>query len=110
VYIALQFAAYVGFGSYLMNFGEGLPAAALIVGWGAMAFGLFTLGVALESRPWTLKAELVRLALNVPLVWLAPQVGLWPASHLGWLGLLSYSLLSVIGLYCCRSRLTRLVS
>jgi alkylglycerol monooxygenase len=110
VYIALQFAAYVGFGSYLMNFGEGLPAAALIVGWGAMAFGLFTLGVALENRPWTLKAELVRLALNVPLVWLAPQVGLWPASHLGWLGLLSYSLLSVIGLYCCRSRLTRLVS
>ena len=110
VYIALQFAAYVGFGSYLMNFGEGLPAAALIVGWGAMAFGLFTLGVALENRPWTLRAELVRLALNVPLVWLAPQVGLWPASHLGWLGLLSYSLLSVIGLYCCRSRLTRLVS
>ena len=110
VYIALQFAAYVGFGSYLMNFGEGLPATALIVGWGAMAFGLFTLGVALENRPWTLKAELVRLALNVPLVWLAPQVGLWPASHLGWLGLLSYSLLSVIGLYCCRSRLTRLVS
>ncbi len=110
VYIALQFAAYVGFGSYLMNFGEGLPAIALIVGWGAMAFGLFTLGVALENRPWTLKAELVRLALNVPLVWLAPQVGLWPASHLGWLGLLSYSLLSVIGLYCCRSRLTRLVS
>jgi alkylglycerol monooxygenase len=110
VYIALQFAAYVGFGSYLMNFGEGLPATALIVGWGAMAFGLFTLGVALENRPWTLKAELVRLALNVPLVWQAPQVGLWPASHLGWLGLLSYSLLSVIGLYCCRSRLTRLVS
>ena len=110
VYIALQFAAYVGFGSYLMNFGEGLPATALIVGWGAMAFGLFTLGVALENRPWTLRAELVRLALNVPLVWLAPQVGLWPASHLGWLGLLSYSLLSVIGLYCCRSRLTRLVS
>lgn len=110
VYIALQFVAYVGFGSYLMNFGEGLPATALIVGWGAMAFGLFTLGVALENRPWTLKAELVRLALNVPLVWLAPQVGLWPASHLGWLGLLSYSLLSVIGLYCCRSRLTRLVS
>ncbi|WP_447096205.1 sterol desaturase family protein [Pseudomonas sp. CF10PS3] len=110
VYIAVQFAAYVGFGSYLMNFGEGLPATALIVGWGAMAFGLFTLGVALENRPWTLKAELVRLALNVPLVWLAPQVGLWPASHLGWLGLLSYSLLSVIGLYCCRSRLTRLVS
>lgn len=110
VYIALQFAAYVGFGSYLMNVGEGLPTAALVLGWSGMALGLFTLGVALENRPWALKAELARLALNVPLVWLAPQVGLWPASHLGWLGLLSYSLLSVIGLYCCRSRLTRLVS
>lgn len=110
VYIALQFAAYVGFGSYLMNFGEGLPTAALVLGWSAMALGLFTLGVALENRPWALKAELVRLGLNVPLVWLAPLVGLWPASSLGWLGLLSYSLLSAIGLYCCRSRLTRLAS
>lgn len=110
LYIALQFAAYVGLGSYLMNFGERLPMAALVVGWGAMALGLFTLGVALENRPWGLKAELARLALNVPLVWLAPLVGLWPASNLGWLALASYSLLSVIGLYCCRSRLTRLVS
>ena len=110
VYIALQFAAYVGFGSYLMNVGERLPTSALVLGWGTMALGLFTLGVALENRPWTLKAELARLALNVPLVWLAPLVGLWPASNLGWLGLASYSLLSIIGLYCCRSRLTRLAS
>ena len=44
VYIALQFAAYVGFGSYLMNFGEGLPTSALVLGWGTMALGLFTLG------------------------------------------------------------------
>ncbi|AZF45061.1 Sterol desaturase [Pseudomonas sp. R1-43-08] len=110
VYVAVQFAAYVGFGSYLMNFAEGLPMAALVLGWGAMALGLFTLGVALENRPWALKAEGVRLGLNLPLVWLAPWVGLWPASTLGWLALLSYSLLSVIGLYCCRSRVTRLAS
>jgi len=110
IYIALQFAAYVGFGSYLMNVGEGLPTAALVLGWSAMALGLFTLGVALENRPWALKAELLRLVLNVPRGWRAPLVGLWPASHPGWLGLLGYSLLSVIGLYCCRSRFTRLVS
>ncbi|MDQ0737497.1 sterol desaturase family protein [Pseudomonas sp. W4I3] len=110
IYVALQFAVYVGFGSYLMNFGERLPTAALILGWGAMALGLFTLGVALESRPWALKAECVRLGLNVPLVGLAPWIGLWPASHLGWLALVSYSLLSVIGLYCCRGRFTRLAS
>ncbi|AZF13316.1 Sterol desaturase [Pseudomonas sp. R2-37-08W] len=110
VYVAVQFAVYVGFGSYLMNFAEGLPTAALVLGWGAMALGLFTLGVALENRPWALKAEGVRLGLNLPLVWLAPWVALWPASTLGWLALLSYSLLSVIGLYCCRSRVTRLAS
>lgn len=110
VYVALQFAVYVGFGSYLMNVGERLPTAALVLGWGAMALGLFTLGVALENRPWALKAEWVRLGLNVPLVGLAPWVGLWPAGNLGWLGLASYSVLSVIGLYCCRGRLTRLAS
>ena len=110
IYIALQFAAYVGLGSYLMNVGEGMPTAALVLGWSVMALGLFTLGVALENRPWALKAELLRLGLNVPLVWLAPLVGLWPASALGWSGLASYSLLSVIGLYCCRGRLTRWVS
>ncbi|MBJ2249922.1 sterol desaturase family protein [Pseudomonas sp. MF6784] len=110
IYIALQFAAYVGLGSYLMNVGEGMPTAALVLGWSVMALGLFTLGVALENRPWVLKAELLRLGLNVPLVWLAPLVGLWPASALGWPGLASYSLLSVIGLYCCRGRLTRWVS
>ena len=110
VYVALQFAVYVGFGSYLMNVGEGLPTTALVLGWSAMALGLFSVCVALENRPWALRAELVRLGLNVPLVWLAPLVGLWPASHLGWLGLLSYSLLSLMGLYCCRGRLTRLAS
>lgn len=30
-YIALQFAVYVGFGSYLMNAGEGLPIPALVL-------------------------------------------------------------------------------
>ncbi|KAF1031106.1 MAG: hypothetical protein GAK37_00963 [Pseudomonas sp.] len=110
VYVALQFAVYVGFGSYLMNAGEGFSATALVLGWSVMAFGLFTLGVALENRPWALKAEVVRLALNVPLVGLAPLAGLWPASSLAWPGLLSYSLLSLIGLYWCRGRLTRLAS
>ncbi|AZD63674.1 C-5 sterol desaturase [Pseudomonas chlororaphis subsp. aurantiaca] len=109
-YVVLQFAVYAAFGSYLMNLGDSLPVAALVLGWSAMAFGLFVLGVALENRPWALKMELLRLASNLPLVWLAPLVGLWPASALGWVGLISYSLLSGIALYCCRGRLTRLAS
>jgi alkylglycerol monooxygenase len=110
LYVALQFCAYIALGSYLMNLERSLPTAALVLGWSAVALGLFTLGVALENRPWALKLELLRLASNVPLVWLAPVAGLWPASTVGWIGLLSYSLLSAIGLYCCRNRFTRLAS
>lgn len=109
-YVGLQFGVYVGLGSYLLNLERSLSTGALLLGWGAMAFGLFVLGVALENRPWAGKLEVLRLASNLPLVWLAPLVGLWPASPGIWVGLLSYSLLSGIGLYCCRQRLTRLAS
>ena len=107
LYVVLQFCAYIALGSYLMNLERSLPTAALVLGWGAVALGLFTLGVALENRPGALKLELLRLASNAPLVWLAPVVGLWPAGAVGWVGLLSYSLFSVIGLYYCRNRFTR---
>ncbi|PBJ09721.1 sterol desaturase family protein [Pseudomonas sp. ACN5] len=110
LYVVLQFCVYIALGSYLMNLEPKLSVAALVLGWGVVAFGLFVLGVALENRPWALKLELVRLASNLPLAWLAPMVGLWPASAVGWIGLLSYSLLSGIGLYCCRNRITRLAS
>ena len=108
VYIALQFVAYVALGSYLLNLGESLPPQALILGWSYMALGLFVLGAGLENRPWALKLEWLRLGLNVPLIALAPWLGLWPASVLGWVGLLSYSALSIIGLYLCRHRVTQL--
>ncbi|MBK5526850.1 sterol desaturase family protein [Pseudomonas sp. TH06] len=109
-YVALQFCVYIALGSYLMNLERSLPTAALVLGWGAVAFGVFALGVALENRPWALKVELLRLALNLPLVWLAPLVGLWPASPVIWAGLLGYSLLSVGALYVSRQRVTRLAS
>ena len=108
LYIAVQFAAYVALGSYLLNLGETLPTPALLLGWGYMALGLFVLGAGLESRPWALKLEWLRLGLSVPLVWLAPVVGLWPASALGWVGLFSYTVLSVMGLYMSRNRITQL--
>lgn len=107
-YVALQFCVYIALGSYLMNLERSLPTAALLLGWGAVTFGVFALGVSLENRPWALKVELLRLGLNVPLVGLAPLVGLWPASPMIWAGLLGYSLLSGIGLYSCRQRVTRL--
>ena len=108
VYIAAQFAVYLALGSYLLNLGETLSPQALMLGWGYMALGLFVLGAGLENRPWALKLEWLRLALNLPLVWLAPVAGLWPASALGWVGLFSYTVLSVMGLYLSRDRITRL--
>ena len=108
LYIALQFVAYVALGSYLLNLGENLPPQALMLGWSYMVLGLFVLGAGLENRPWALKLEWLRLALNVPLIALAPLLGLWPASVLGWVGLFSYSMLSIIGLYVCRNRVTQL--
>lgn len=110
VYIALQFAVYVGVGSYLMNVSAALSTAALTLGWSVIALGLFALGAALENRRWALKAELLRLALNGPLVWLAPLIGLWPASSVSWPVFFGYTLLSLVGLYGCRGGLTRLAS
>lgn len=110
VYVVLQFAVYVALGSYLMNAEDHLSTQALVLGWSVLAFGLFVLGAALENRPWSLKLELARLLSNLPLVWLAPIVGLWPAGHLAWVALGCYSLLSVSLLYCCGQRFTRLAS
>ena len=108
LYISLQFGVYIALGSYLLNVGEYLPAPALVLGWGYMAFGLFVLGAGLESRPWALKLEGLRLVLNVPLLWLAPLLGLWPDSALSWCVLLGYSAVSLLGLYLCRGRFTQL--
>ena len=109
-YVAVQFCLYIALGSYLMGLEHELPTAALAVGWGAVAWGLFVLGAMLENRPQAFRLEVLRLASNLPLAGLAPLVGLWPASTAGWVGLLGYSVLSGIGLYCCASRITRLAS
>ncbi|SNS16910.1 Sterol desaturase/sphingolipid hydroxylase, fatty acid hydroxylase superfamily [Pseudomonas japonica] len=102
LYVVLQFAVYVALGSYLMQAGARLPVAALLLGAGVMGFGLFVLGTALENRPWALRLELLRLALNLPAFALAGWSGLGPVTALGWVGLLAYSLLSLIGLYVSR--------
>ena len=110
LYIAMQFCLYVALGSYLLGREQQLPGSALLLGWAALAFGLYVLGMALENRPQAVRLELLRLLSNLPLVWLAPLVGLWPASHLVWVGLCAYSVLSVIALYGCRRSFTRLAS
>jgi alkylglycerol monooxygenase len=108
VYVGVQFSLYTLLGSYLLSNGAVLPAPALIVGWVWVALGLFVFGAALENRPAALRLESLRLVANLPLMALAPVVGLWPFSALGWVVLLGYTLASAILLYCARGRVTRL--
>lgn len=98
LYAALQFVGYVVGGSYLLGAGEGMPLGAVLLGWGWMAFGLFVIGAWLENRPWALRLELARLALNLPVLWLADALGMLPASPLAWLVLGVHGLVSVLAL------------
>ena len=102
VYVVLQFAVYVALGSYLMDAAERVPTAALVLGWSVMALGLFTLGAALEDRPWAGRLELARLLSTAPALYLAGALGLWAVTPLAWFLLVFYSVLSLCGLALCR--------
>lgn len=102
VYVTAQFAAYVALGSYLMDVDGQVSAAALVLGWTVMVFGLFALGAALENRPWATRLELLRLASNALALYLAGALGLGTVTLLAWALLLGYSLLSLWALALCR--------
>lgn len=98
LYAALQFVLFVVAGSYLLAIG-GTQSLAVLVGsctW--MAFGLYVLGTWLENRPQAIWLEGLRLALNVPALWLAEQVGVLPMGVAGWGLLAGYSLISALAL------------
>lgn len=101
-YVAAQFVVYVALGSYLMDVADRVPAAALVLGWSLMAFGLFVLGALLENRPWSARLELARLCLNAPALYLAGALGLAVVAPLAWFLLVAYSLLSLWGLGLAR--------
>ena len=98
-YAVLQFTVYLLGGTYLLAVGEGLSLPALLLGLGWMAFGLYVIGAWLENRPQARRLEMLRLALNLPLAWLALQLGLLAAQPLFWPLLLAYSLLSLLALW-----------
>ena len=102
LYVLLQFAVYVALGSHLMESEAQLPLPALLLGALVVGFGLFVLGAALENRPWAFKLELLRLASNLLAFALAGWTGLGPVTVTGWVALLAYSLLSLIGLAMSR--------
>jgi sterol desaturase/sphingolipid hydroxylase (fatty acid hydroxylase superfamily) len=99
-YAAAQFGLYLLAGTALLALASELSTAALLLGLAWMAVGLYVIGTWLENRPAARRLELLRLALNLPAVWLALQLGLLPAQPLLWPLLLGYSLLSLVALYC----------
>ena len=100
LYAVAQFSLYVLAGTGLLALAAELSAAALLLGLAWMAGGLYVIGTWLENRPAARRLELLRLALNLPTLWLALQLGLLPALPLFWPLLLGYSLLSLVALYC----------
>ena len=99
LYAAVQFVGYTLGGTALIAYGNALPVTALLIGWAWVAFGLYALGVWLENRPWALWLEVLRLALNVPCLWLLEQSAVLPSSALSWPLLAAYTLLSGLALY-----------
>lgn len=102
VYAALQFVVYVVGGSYLLALGGELSVAALLLGCAWVGFGLYCIGMWLESRPWASTLEAWRLVLNLPVLVLADQLGVVALAPLGWLLFGAYSLLSLIALFAGR--------
>jgi sterol desaturase/sphingolipid hydroxylase (fatty acid hydroxylase superfamily) len=97
-YAAAQFSLYVLAGTGLLALAAELSTAALLLGLAWMAGGLYVIGAWLENRPTARRLELLRLAFNLPALWLALQLGLLPAQALVWPLLLGYSLLSLVTL------------
>ncbi len=97
-YAALQFAVYVLGTTGLLMQAPHASYAALMIGCGWVAYGLYAIGVWLENRPSATALEWLRLLLNAPLLAAALALGLVPAGVAVWPWLAAYSLLSAAGL------------
>ncbi|MDZ7888848.1 MAG: sterol desaturase family protein [Pseudomonas sp.] len=94
VYAGVQFALYLVGGTYLLAISENLSLGLLIASWAWVAFGLYSLGVWLENRPWARLLEVLRLLSNVPLLLALQQAQLLPVDAAGWSLLVLYALAS----------------
>ena len=98
-YVAGQFALTVVAGSYLLALSTSLTTGLLLACWGWLALSLYSFGVWLENRPAALRWELLRLALNLPLLVSLERAGLLPLASPGWLLVALYSLASLVWLW-----------
>ena len=99
VYAGVQFALYLVGGTYLLAISESLTLGLLIASWAWVAFGLYSLGVWLENRPWARLLEVLRLLSSVPLLLALQQAALLPVDAAGWSVLAFYALASALWLW-----------
>ena len=99
VYAGVQFVLYLVGGTYLLAISESLSLGLLIASWAWVAFGLYSLGVWLENRPWSRLLEVLRLLSSVPLLLALQQAALLPVDAAGWSVLALYALASALWLW-----------
>ena len=99
VYAGVQFVLYLVGGTYLLAISESLSLGLLIASWAWVAFGLYSLGVWLENRPWARLLEVLRLLSSVPLLLALQQAALLPVDTAGWSVLALYALMSALWLW-----------
>ena len=99
VYAGVQFALYLVGGTYLLAISESLTLGLLIASWAWVAFGLYSVGVWLENRPWARLLEVLRLLSSVPLLLALQQAALLPVDAAGWSLLALYTLASACWLW-----------
>ena len=99
VYAGVQFALYLVGGTYLLAISASLTLGLLIASWVWVAFGLYSLGVWLENRPWARLLEVLRLLSSVPLLLALQQAALLPVGAAGWSVLALYALASALWLW-----------
>ena len=99
VYAGVQFVLYLVGGTYLLAISESLSLGLLIASWAWVAFGLYSLGVWLENRPWARLLEVLRLLSSVPLLLALQQAALLPVDAAGWSVLALYALASALWLW-----------
>ena len=99
IYAGVQFVLYLVGGTYLLAISESLSLGLLIASWAWVAFGLYSLGVWLENRPWARLLEVLRLLSSVPLLLALQQAALLPVDAAGWSLLALYTLVSASWLW-----------
>lgn len=104
VYAALQFALYLLAGTWLLARADELAPLQALFACAWIALGLYGIGAWLENHGWVLGLELLRLALNLPALWLADSLGVLVGDAGAWAWLAGYSLVSLLGLCWLRTR------